>query len=292
MLQLPRWSWILALLWIVPACQAPLGAARELRVASYNIRHGEGLDRRVDLERTAAVLARFDADVIALQEVDVGVRRSGGVDQPQELAQELERLTARRYHASFGEFMPHDGGRYGLALLSRLPIHDARPVRLPDGNEPRVALAVDVELADGTLVTAICIHFDWVDDDTFRFAQAQALAKFVSELRTPWILVGDFNDGPQSRTLALLRGLGRELTKVGPDGAPATGRDRLTFSADAPHKEIDYVLAGSPPDSANFWDLSAGLHVLDEPLASDHRPLLGLLRWRPKALVSRTEETP
>jgi endonuclease/exonuclease/phosphatase (EEP) superfamily protein YafD len=63
-------------------------------------------------------------------------------------------------------------------------------------------------------------------------------------------------------------------------------------TADAPHKEIDYVLAGSPPDSANFWDLSAGLHVLDEPLASDHRPLLGLLRWRPKARVARSTGTP
>jgi endonuclease/exonuclease/phosphatase family metal-dependent hydrolase len=278
-----RWLWMLELLGFLQACRAPGAEARELRVASYNIKHGEGLDGRVDLERAAAVLARFDADLIALQEVDVGVRRSGGVDQPQALAQKLEQLTTRRYHASFGEFMPHDGGRYGMALLSRLPVQRARSVRLPEGNEPRIALAVEVELDDGTLVTAICIHFDWVDDDTFRFEQAQALAAFVRELRTPWILVGDFNDGPQSRTLALLRGLGRELTKVDAHGAPATGHDRFTFSADAPHKEIDYVLAGSPPGSANFWDLSAGLHVLDEPLASDHRPLLGLLRWRPKA---------
>ena len=271
------------LLALLQACRAPGGEPHELRVASYNIKHGEGLDGRVDLERTARVLARLDADLIALQEVDVGVRRSGGVDQPQALAQRLEQLTSQRYHASFGEFMPHDGGEYGLAILSRLPVQRARSVRLPDGNEPRIALAVEVKLDDGTLVTAICLHFDWVEDDGFRFAQAQALAEFVRELRTPWMLVGDFNDGPQSRTLAFLRGLGAELEKRGMDGEPATGRDRLTFSADTPRKEIDYVLAGSPPASANFWDLSAGLHVLDEPLASDHRPLLGLLRWRPKA---------
>ncbi|MCY3001920.1 MAG: endonuclease/exonuclease/phosphatase family protein, partial [Planctomycetota bacterium] len=208
------------------------------------------------------------------------------------LAQQLEQLTSRRYHASFGEFMPHDGGRYGLALLSRFPVQRARSVRLPEGNEPRIALAVDVELDDGPLVTAICLHFDWVEDDGFRFAQAQALAEFVRELRTPWILVGDFNDGPQSRTLALLRGLGAELEKRGANGEPATGRDRLTFSADAPHKEIDYMLTGAPPTADGTWDLSTGLHVLDEPLASDHRPLLGLLRWRTAALVPKEAETP
>ncbi|MCY3003234.1 MAG: hypothetical protein NTV21_15650, partial [Planctomycetota bacterium] len=103
-----RWLWMLALVGFLQACRASEGnvagaAPRELRVASYNIKHGEGLDGRVDLERTAAVLARFDADLIALQEVDVGVRRSGGVDQPHALAQQLEQLTSRRYHASFGE---------------------------------------------------------------------------------------------------------------------------------------------------------------------------------------------
>jgi endonuclease/exonuclease/phosphatase family metal-dependent hydrolase len=257
-----------------------LAAPRELRAASYNIRHGRGLDGRVDLERTAQVLARLDADLIALQEVDLGVQRSGALNQPLELARRLEQLTSQSYHASFGAFMPHDGGRYGMALLSRRPVQRVRSVRLPDGNEPRIALAVDLLLEDATCVTAIGVHLDWVDDDTLRFAQAQALAEFVRELRNPWILLGDFNDAPQSRTLNLLRDMGQEVEKLDARGAPAVGVERFTFSADAPTHEIDYVLAGEPPHSSGAWDLRGGLRVLDEPLASDHRPLLARLLWR------------
>ena len=43
--------------------------ARMLRVATYNIHRGRGLDGRTRLERIAAVLATIDADVVALQEV-------------------------------------------------------------------------------------------------------------------------------------------------------------------------------------------------------------------------------
>ncbi len=57
-------------------------AAREavsVRVMTYNIQHGEGLDGRIDLVRTAQVIRRSEANVVALEEVDRGVKRSGGV---------------------------------------------------------------------------------------------------------------------------------------------------------------------------------------------------------------------
>ena len=46
-------------------------------------------------------------------------------------------------------------------------------------------------------------------DDGFRFAQAEALSKYLDGLKTPYILLGDFNDLPESRTLALNQGAGR-----------------------------------------------------------------------------------
>ena len=70
------------------ACQStsPDLAPATLRVMTWNIRHGEGLDGRVDLERIAAVIRASGADLVGLQEVDRGVRRTGGVDMPAELA--------------------------------------------------------------------------------------------------------------------------------------------------------------------------------------------------------------
>src|ERR1700674_4341999 len=78
-----------------------------LRVLTYNIHHGEGTDGRVDLSRLAGVMKSVQPDIVALQEVDRGTERSGGVDQ---LA-ELERLTGM--HAEFGKTMDYSGGRHG-----------------------------------------------------------------------------------------------------------------------------------------------------------------------------------
>src|SRR5690606_41483172 len=84
------------------------------RIVSYNIRHGRGADNEVDLERTAAVLRRLDPDVVALQEVDQGVARSGGEDQAARLGELLG------MHHAFGAFMDYQGGHYGMAILSQI----------------------------------------------------------------------------------------------------------------------------------------------------------------------------
>ncbi|MBR9988488.1 MAG: endonuclease/exonuclease/phosphatase family protein, partial [Gemmatimonadetes bacterium] len=123
-----------------------------LSVVSYNIRHGRGMDDQVDLERIAAVLRRLDPDVVALQEVDEGVDRSGGVDQTERLGDLLG------MHHAFGSFMDYQGGRYGMSILSRCAMRFVTPVRLTEGNEPRIALAVELALRDGVVLTVINVH--------------------------------------------------------------------------------------------------------------------------------------
>jgi endonuclease/exonuclease/phosphatase family metal-dependent hydrolase len=246
------------LILLLSACAAPVTpvpADATWRIASYNIRHGRGSDDRVDLERTAAVLRRLDADVIALQEVDERVTRSGVEDQAARLGELLG------MHHAFGSFMEYQGGRYGLAILSRCPIAAAEPVRLTDGNEPRVALVVTVAPPGGTAIRVIDVHFDWVADDAFRFAQATQVALLLDTMRTPYVLAGDFNDQPGSRTLRLFRERAVEAVKA--------DDDRLTFSATEPRREIDFVFVG--PDRS--WR-NASARVITEPIASDHRPVV------------------
>jgi endonuclease/exonuclease/phosphatase family metal-dependent hydrolase len=233
-----------------------------LRVASYNIKHGRGNDNVVDLERTARVLRALTPDIVGLQEVDDLATRSGGVPQAERLGQLLG-----LQHA-FGRFMDFQGGAYGMAILSRHPIVRTHSVRLPDGNEPRVALAVEVQLPGGRRLTLVNVHFDWVDDDRFRFAQAEALTKYLDALTTPYVLLGDFNDEPASRTLALFKGRALEATK--PEG------DRFTFSSVKPEKEIDFIFAAP----AAAWR-AREVRVITEPLASDHRPVLAVLELSP-----------
>ena len=235
-----------------------------LRIVSYNIRHGRGMDEQVNLARTADVLRRLDADLIGLQEVDDRVRRSGGVPQADSLG------AALGMYATFGAFMPYQGGRYGLALLSRFPIARETVIRLPDGNEPRVALAAEIEIPPfADTIVAIVVHFDWVEDDRFRYAQAQVVAAALDTIRHPVILLGDFNDDPASRTLALFRARAQELAK------PA--EDHFTFSSTRPDQEIDYLFLRGP----TRW-IPLRTEVITEPLASDHRPLVGLIARSPR----------
>lgn len=225
-----------------------------LRVASYNIRHGSGMDGRVDLPRTAGVLRGLQADFIGLQEVDAGAERSGGQAQVVELARTLGMQPA------FGKFMDYDGGRYGMGILSAHPIVDVAAVPLPAGGEPRVALDVLVQLPGGQRMRIINVHFDWLEDDGVRMAQANALCAHLEGLVEPYLLVGDFNDVPDSRTMARVRRSAQVIPK------PASGR--FTFPAEHPSREIDYLLHGRN----GKWQASLA-SVVSEEVASDHRPV-------------------
>jgi endonuclease/exonuclease/phosphatase family metal-dependent hydrolase len=229
-----------------------------IRVVTYNIKHGRGNDEVVDLDRTAAVLRALRPDIVGLQEVDDGAKRSGNVREAEHLGKSLG------IHRAFGKFMDFQGGAYGMAILTKYPIESSSEVRLPEGNEPRVALSVRVTLPDKQLLSIVNVHFDWVRDDSFRFAQAQALTKHLDALTTPYILLGDFNDVPESRTLALFR------SRTGEAAKPK--EDRLTFSSTEPSKEIDYIFFAP----ASRWQ-AREVRVINEPVASDHRPVLAVL---------------
>jgi endonuclease/exonuclease/phosphatase family metal-dependent hydrolase len=257
------------------SCSAPphrTGAAPDapaIRVATYNIRHGRGTDERVDLARTAAVLRALRPDIVGLQEVDNRVERSGRVDEAALLGEQLG------MHHAFGSFFDYQGGQYGMGVLSRHSIRRITPVELPRGNEPRIALAVEVDYPGIGALAVVNVHFDWVRDDGFRFAQATALTTFLDTLSVPYILLGDFNDVPESRTLALFTARAMEAKK--PAG------DHFTFSSTDPAREIDFIFAAPP----SRWT-AGGVRVIDESLASDHRPVYAELRLR-RTIIESTQ---
>jgi len=250
---------LLAALLVLPALDQSPQSETDLRVVSYNIKHGRGNDAVVDLGRTAGVLRALRPDIVGLQEVDDRATRSGGVAQAAWLGEQLG-----LQHA-FGRFMDFQGGGYGMAILTRYPVVSTRAVPLPDGNEPRVALAVEVRLPGDRPLVLVNVHFDWVRDDSFRYAQAEALTKYLDALTIPYVLLGDFNDVPESRTLALFKSRATEAAK------PVD--DRFTFPSTGPAREIDFIFF-SPAAAFTAGDV----RVITEPVASDHRPVLGVLR--------------
>jgi endonuclease/exonuclease/phosphatase family metal-dependent hydrolase len=226
-----------------------------VRVLSYNIRHGAGMDLEVDLERTAAVIRRLRPDVVLLQEVDSSTARTGGVDQAKTLAS----LTALPHYV-FGRFMTYDGGAYGMALLSATPVVRQVNHVLPDGEEPRSALAARIRpVPGGPEIVFVGIHLYRTAAE--RFEQARTLVKEFADEPAPVMLVGDFNSEPGDPVMRLL---GEHWSM------PAKPTDnRLTWRADAPEVEIDHILYR--PD-ARFEVVE--YQVIDEREASDHRPVL------------------
>ena len=94
-------------------------AKKTLRVMTYNIHVGVGMDKKLDLQRIADVINREQPDLVGLQEVDRGVKRTEGKDEIAELA------AMTQMHFEFAPNLDYQGGKYGVAILSRLPIESS-----------------------------------------------------------------------------------------------------------------------------------------------------------------------
>lgn len=228
--------------------------SQTLRVLSYNLHHGEGVDGKLDLERIAKVITAANPDVVALQEMDSKTVRTKGVDQPAELA----RLTGMR--AFFGAAIPLEGGHYGNAVLSRVPAVFTRNVPLP-GKEPRALMEVTLDVG-GTKVAFFATHLDASRDETERIAAANRILK-IAKPKAPAILAGDLNAVPDSEPLRILS---KQWHRAGaPEIYP-------TIPVASPRRQIDYVLL-RPAKRFRVVEV----RVLDEAVASDHRAILTVL---------------
>lgn len=226
-----------------------LGQNQQLQIMSYNVRHCTGMDMVVDYDRTAAVITQQQPDVIALQELDSMTGRSGHHDQLGELA------SRTGYHSVFGAAIEFDGGKYGVGILTREMPLSTKHIPLP-GEEPRLLLVV--ELKDFVIA---CTHLDL--EEVQRLASVPLIVEEAQRWQKPFLLVGDWNDSPDSE---LLEAMTQYFTVLSGDEA--------TYPADEPTECIDYVAAFNGRAEA------IGSHVINEPEASDHRPLVVRVRLR------------
>lgn len=225
-----------------------------LRILTYNIHHGEGTDEVLDLPRIARVIAAADPDLVALQEIDVVTERTGQVDQ----AVELSHLTGMA--VAFGANLEFQGGLYGTAVLSRLPMawHRNHPLPNPTAGEPRGALEVGIVADPGDTLVFISTHFDH-QGQASREAAARAVNELFGRTEHPVVLAGDLNAEPQSETLALLR---QHWVDTGQQVRVENPQER----------QIDHVLYRPP----GRWRTVA-VHIVPDTVSSDHEPVLVVL---------------
>jgi endonuclease/exonuclease/phosphatase family metal-dependent hydrolase len=263
LLLVPLLSWAAA---PDPLAAAPgSGAARPVRVMSYNLHFGFDVSGWSDLEGVARAIEASGAEVVGLQEVSRGWYLNGATD--------MLAWLQRRLRMPYARFAGASDAIWGNAVLSRHPIVAGEVVRLPREGVPlrRSALRVELDLGGGRRLRVVVTHLHHVegpDGARVRLAQLPRVLALAAG-RPATVLMGDFNAEPGSAEVALLRAAGLADAFAAAGGGPA---DELTWPADRPNRRIDYIwLSG---------DLAATGFVATTGTASDHRGIAVTVRPR------------
>lgn len=222
----------------------------ELVLMSYNVRNGKGMDNKRNLNRTAAVIRAAQPDVVALQEIDSVTLRSEGNDVAAVLGRKCS-----MYH-TFSKAIDYDGGGYGVALLSREKPVAVQRFALPGREEARTLLYVEFEQ-----YAVVSTHLSLTAED--RMASLAVIDSVATMCTKPIYIAGDWNATPES---AFGRALGEKMQYL-------TDAKACTFPADSPDRVIDYIVA--PHDQAVEV---LRREVVNEPMASDHRPIIAVVK--------------
>ncbi|MDQ8181121.1 endonuclease/exonuclease/phosphatase family protein [Pelagicoccus sp. SDUM812005] len=249
----------------VPSTDAPAPAPESLRVVSYNVHGGVGIDRRVNSERMARVIEHFNADVVCFQEAYES-------ENGPSLRKSVAKAFGPDFYYSFLPLHQKNGVQYGLALASKYKVDIIRSeaFRLPGKRfalrEPRGSIWAQIAFRDALPLNVINTHFGL--NSAERIAQAECLLgeKWLGSLDEDErvVICGDFNAGPRGPAyLAFASKLSDTQLTAG------NGRPSASFLSWAPLRRIDHIFA-SPhlkvPDSGVLRSRSIRN-------ASDHLPV-------------------
>lgn len=245
----------------------PTDPLASLKVMSYNIHHANPPSRPdfIDLDAIAKVINNAKPDLVAVQEVDVHTRRSGSSLNE---AEELGVKTGMQVY--FAKAIDHDGGDYGVAILSRFPLTAGITYPLPviEGTkgEPRVLATVQIQLPGDQKVVFACTHLDAQRPDSNRVIQMKEIVKILRKETYPVIIAGDLNAVAGGE---VINTLDQYFTRT------CKKNCGFTIPVDKPTKTIDFI-AYSTDDPVKIISHK----VIDEKYASDHLPVIAELQLK------------
>ncbi len=227
---------------------------------TYNIHHGKGMDKQVDLDRIAEVIERSDADIIGLNEVDKHFsKRSRYEDQIRWLAKQLNMEQA--YSPSLSLKSKKTMRQYGNALLSRYPIvkNNSYPFNFISGLVERRSLLETTIEANKQLFQINVTHLSL--NPFLHKKQTDFILNQACNCSHPIIIMGDWNMRPRSREWRKVTRNLQDVWSVLGEGAG------YTYPSRRPRMRLDYIFA-----SQNLRVVEAEL-VKTIPEASDHLPI-------------------
>jgi endonuclease/exonuclease/phosphatase family metal-dependent hydrolase len=248
----------LAALIFAGGCASFFGFDDSFEIMSFNVRHCQGMDGKLDIERTAKVINDYSPRFVALQEIDKKVKRSKCVDQ----AFELGRLT--KMYSIFAPAIDLQGGEYGVAMLSKDKPVSYKRINLP-GKEPRMLLVVEFEdcyVATTHLALSV----------SNRLESAKIICETIKDINAtkPVFVCGDWN---ALRTSSVLDEMRKGLVVISDE------RGRTFHGLSNPKGPsgkvddfcIDYIAIDK--EHSNDWQVLLRETVQDD-VTSDHKPII------------------
>lgn len=237
-----------------------------IRVMTYNVHHCNPPSKpdSIDVDAIVNTIRAQDPDLLALQEIDVNTKRSGPLNQAEEIAKKLN------MNFFFGKAIDYQGGEYGVAILSKYPLSETVVNRLPTkaetNGEPRVLATAKVTLPDGNHIRFGSTHLDAQKGAVNRQMQIEEIGTIASSEELPFIIAGDFNATPGTD---VIKKLDKHFTRTCQSCEP-------TIPVNNPTKAIDFI--AYTPDK-KFKVMSH--EVIAERYASDHLPVVAVIRVLP-----------
>jgi endonuclease/exonuclease/phosphatase family metal-dependent hydrolase len=246
-----------------------------ITVMNYNVHSGRGIDKKLDLDRIAAVITKENPDIVSLNEIEKNVNRSNCVDQIAYIAKKTN-----MYYA-FGPNLIGDNGcgaqgQFGNAILSKYKIITSGNHSLyrQSNEEPRGCLEAEIEI-DGKKIAFLSTHLDCHRQEDIRNNQAKDILKIIKQKELPVIFAGDMN--------AYIRSDGNNIENAAKifsqslyDSANANPTQKNVNTLINGKNRIDYIFVNNKlADSVLMYKV---INYGDGETASDHYPVIAKIK--------------
>ncbi len=237
-----------------------------LKVMSYNIHYGIGRDKKYDIHRIIEVIKRERPDVVALQEVDNHLSRTGYENQSKMIA---DALNMEYFHCVNRRIM---GGEFGITTLTRYRVleNSRHELTYKSHFEPRGSLQTDINVNNNSNLHVFNVHLG-LNTRERQYQRERLLSHSIllaDKLRDPIIVMGDFNDRPISVVHSKLRHYFTDVFQ-------STGKvDGGTLHWGPLKIRLDYIYISHQLKLVDAYVLKDSLSAL----ASDHFPLVAIVK--------------
>jgi endonuclease/exonuclease/phosphatase family metal-dependent hydrolase len=234
----------------VVSISTPNPVKESIRIMTYNIRRGLGIEGVLKLDAIISIIKEVDPDIVVLNEVDHLMPRS--------LMQKQDEIIAKKlgYNAIYG-YNLNLISKYGNALFTKHTIKEWTNTTLPSRKgvfvEPRGVIEAVINIR-GKELNVLATHLSLNQND--RILQTEFITERLKQGTAPKLLLGDFNARPTSVEV-------QEILLVMKDG---TDIDAKTYPAKEPEAKIDYIFV------SNDIEISEGRLIKRE--VSDHLPVV------------------